>query len=185
MCIRDSSSGSYIIEVFNTFSNCITTDTVEVIFQPCSPFINALANDTITCSQQEVRLDASASNLFNAKLEWTAIDGMILSDGDTPFPLVTMGTFDLMLTDTVTGLFDNFRIEVPVDTLHPIASAGPDKILTCRDLTAILEGDAGISANRLSYEWTGPGFINLPDILQPEINAVSYTHLTLPTTPYV
>ncbi len=168
--IYTDSSGRYIIEVWNTLSNCIKTDTVNVVFEPCSPFINVLA-DTVTCNQKEVRLDASSSNLFNGRLEWMAIDGVILADADTPFPLVTAGRYELILTDTTTNLFDRFQIDVPVDTLHPQAFAGSDKILTCNITSAILEGDTtGSIRSNLLFDWIGPGQIIPQDSLRPEIN---------------
>ena len=164
-------SGRYIIEVWNTMSNCITTDTVDVAFEPCSPFINAIAVDTITCNQTEVRLDASSSNLFNGRLEWIAIVGTILADDDTPSPLVTAGIYELTLTDTTTSLFSNFQITVPIDTLHPQAFAGPDKVLTCFNTSAILEGDTtGSVRSNLQFDWNGPGQITPPNSLRPEIN---------------
>jgi len=75
-----------------------------------------------------------------------------------------------MVTDTMTNLFDNLRIMVPTDTVRPIANAGPDKVLTCRNPTSILEGSAGITVNNFEYLWNGPGIITTPDLMQPTIN---------------
>ena len=163
-------SGTYFLEVSNALNSCSIIDSVEVFFEPCAPGIRILANDTITCDVSQVRLDASSTDLTNARLEWIAIDGQILADGTTPFPLVTAGIFELMVTDTMTNLFDNLRIMVPTDTVQPIANAGPDKTLTCRNPTTILEGSAGITVNNFEYQWNGPGLITTPDIMQPTIN---------------
>ncbi len=163
-------TGRYFLEVTNTLNNCTIIDSVDVFFEPCAPGIQILSNDTITCDVAEVRLDASSSNLTNARLEWIAINGQIIADDNTPFPLVTAGVYELMVTDTVTMLSDKLQITVPTDTIRPRADAGPPKVLTCRNPTTILEGSAGITVNDFEYQWSGPGLITSPDILQPTIN---------------
>jgi gliding motility-associated-like protein/uncharacterized repeat protein (TIGR01451 family) len=169
--IEVDSSGWYVLSVTDNTSGCIAVDSVQINFLPCNPDIVVFNPDTVTCLVDTVRLDASPTDTTNNDLLWTALSGNILEGQDTRFPLVTVGTYRLEVTNRLTTLTSSIDVEVPADTLQPVAAALSPENLTCTDTLSNLDGTGSSIGMNYGYEWTGPGNITFPNTLITDTDA--------------
>lgn len=125
--------GVYYLEVTNTSNNCVVIDSVAVILDQQVPVAAVAPVDTLDCTTTEVLLDAGPSTpAADLIYSWT---GPGLS-GSVALPSITVGEpgeYRLIITDTLRLCQDTLLVTVPVDTLRPIADAGPEVQLTCAE----------------------------------------------------
>lgn len=162
------SSGWYVLTVTDNTSGCIAVDSVQINFLPCNPEIFVFDPDTVNCLIDTVRLDASMTDTSDNNFLWTALNGMILEGQTTPFPLVTAGNYRLEVTNRQTTLTSSIDVEVPTDTIQPLAAAVQPSNLTCSDTLTSLDGTGSSIGMNYAYEWSGPGNITFPTDLITE-----------------
>lgn len=151
--ITVDTTGFYVLKVTNTNSGCSSIDSVFINFLPCGPAIFISLPDTINCLFDRVRLDASASGLNNAQINWTALEGTILSGNQTPMPWVSAGLFRLVLRDTTTSLISTADVRVFADTIRPSAIVNDSFLITCLDTMVMLDGTRSTGNHPLNYFW--------------------------------
>jgi hypothetical protein len=101
--------------------------------------------DVITCIQEEVTLDGSASQ-GSGGIDfwyWSTWDGIIRTDPYQPFVDVTApGTYQLKVGTTVQGVtcYDSIEVVVLADTLGPLFTIEEPDRLSCRDSILTLRG---------------------------------------------
>ena len=149
-------AGIYILLVTDTSNGCTATDEAVVSDLSTDPVIQIEAPGVVTCSQPEISLDASGSDsgagiVFN----WTGINGgTIISGGDTPTPVVgSSGTYELTLTNTLTGCQSVGVVDVTDDLIQPMADAGPPLTISCSLPDLQLDGTGSSSGPGYSYSW--------------------------------
>ena len=131
--------------------------------------------------------------------------------GATIDPLVSSaGMYDLIVTDNSNGCTAQSSVEVLADENTPTANAGATQTITCTTSQVTLNGSGSSTGTDFTYEWQDENVNSISTSQNPStsqigvytiivtdnsngctaessvsIVAVSYTHLTLPTTPYV
>ena len=152
-----SESGIYELIVSNAANGCTATDMVEVQLDGDLPMADAGPDQMIKCNNY-VELDGSNSSSGPGIIyQWFAPDGTLL--GTTAMQhAATDGTYTLTVTDTSNGCSISSTAEVTMDTIHPIADAGPDRILGCgNNASVILGGNSSIGTD-YAYAWAMGGF---------------------------
>ena len=166
-------SGIYTLIVENANQDCADTAMVEVTLD-CLPTASILMPDTLSCSQQTIFLNADTSTAGpNIEYSWIAPDESCIIDGQNTntIEVSCAGTYNLLVENTFFGLVDTVSVEVFIDTIPPMAEAGPADTLTCDEPTTILDGSASSSGPGISYQWTqleNEFFIN--DSIQITVN---------------
>lgn len=152
-----SAPGIYRLTVTRTYPNGATFSSecdVQVFQNIQPPIANAGPDRNLTCKDTVLILDGSASSTGpNFTYLWTTTGGNILNGETTLAPTVdATGQYNLLVTDTSNGCTTTDFMLVGLDTLHPVAEAGPGDQLTCSDNTTVLNGSA--TPANVTYKWT-------------------------------
>jgi gliding motility-associated-like protein len=150
------SVGTYTLIAENTAQDCADTASIIVLLD-CTPDVIIADPTPITCAMQTITLDASLSSSDpNIQYEWTAPQESCIVNGQGTNLLEVScgGEYSLIVTNTSVGLSDTTTVEVPVDTIPPLADAGIPDTLTCDAPTALLDGSNSTQGTSIGYVWT-------------------------------
>lgn len=148
--------GTYYLTVTNTATGCQAVDSVQVDQDLLPALAQIAAPDTLTCSQDQITLDGSAStpNGF-LDFDWT---GPGMTSASSPQIMITEGgTYQLIVTRQDNFCQDTATVLVEQDTISPIADIGPGGILSCAQSTLTLGGPNTSSGPQYSYAWCENG----------------------------
>jgi len=169
-------AGIYYLEVTNANSNCTAIDSVEIISNNTLPIVDAGSDMQIDCANPTVQLDGTASSQGTEfEYQWTAFFGGTIDlggNGLTP-TVSTAGVYELVVTNTLSFCTEMASVQVSLDTLHPIASAGADIELNCNLSNTTLDGSASSQGSQFFYQWTalsGGPIVAGANMLQPQVN---------------
>ncbi len=166
-------AGSYVLQVSQ--ASCAVFDTVQVLAQQDTPFVYVELPDTLNCSVTVLTLDGTASaNGPGLIYTWLSPNGNILSGADGLQPLVDApGLYILSITDTLTSCQGMDSVLVAIDTLPPLADAGPDGLLSCAVDSVLLDGSGSYLPQGYEYHWTNSQGDELPwtGALQTVVNS--------------
>ncbi len=170
-----NAAGNYVLEITNTTNGCTSTVSVDVPIDNQEPTADAGASMEVTCGVTEVTLDGSGSDTgANFIYEWTTSDGNIISGVDSLSPIVgATGTYQLEVTNTLTGCTSVAEVFVDEDIEDPTAVAGLPQTLSCASTSAQLNGNGSSFGSNFIYEWTtlDGNIVSGENTLTPEINA--------------
>ena len=169
-----TTGGNYFLTVENTTNGCTAIDDVMINAINCAPMVMIDLPDTLTCLVTQITLDGSASsNWGTIKYEWTTGNGNIVGVNNLPEVVVSLpGTYQLVLTDTLTNETAFGSVVVEINNTNPVADAGITDTLNCLITSLNLDGSASSVGSSFSYEWTtGNGnIVNGFDGVQPLID---------------
>ncbi|MEM6965352.1 MAG: gliding motility-associated C-terminal domain-containing protein [Bacteroidota bacterium] len=148
--------GTYILLVTNTTNNCTATDEITVAEEVATPVADAGAQGLLTCGVTETQLDGSNSSAGTDFIyTWTTNDGIILFGENTTAPTIGgTGTYELIVTNAITGCTSNDFVDVLLDGNIPDAIATPDGVLNCNETTITLNGTNSSAGANFTYQWT-------------------------------
>ncbi|MBR9922527.1 MAG: T9SS type A sorting domain-containing protein [Bacteroidetes bacterium] len=148
--------GTYLLEVTDLNNGCSATSEVLVEDIQNEPFADAGPNQQITCDQQIVLLDGSASEAgANITYLWSTLDGVLLGDEHAPqIECNAPATYIFEVTDNNTGCTSTATVEVTEDVAVPVADAGPEAQLDCNHPTLMLDGSGSDSGSDFIYIWS-------------------------------
>ena len=155
-----NAAGIYQLTVTRTYdtglqfsSNCLA----EVMENKTPPVSDAGADLNLTC-QASVLLLGSNNTSTGAGITyaWTPGPGASIAAGEnSQFAQVTLpGNYYLLTTNTFTACAALDSVAVGVDTLYPVAFAGPGGQLTCSVGTLALSGSSNLAG--MNASWTSP-----------------------------
>jgi hypothetical protein len=175
-------AGTYTLTVTNTSNGCTSTDVTSVAANTTPPTASAGPDMSITCTNPTVTLDGNASSSgANFTYSWSGPG--IVSGGNTKTPLVNAGgTYTLTVTNTTNGCTATDQAVVTMNTTPPVASAGPDMMLTCTSSSVILNGNGSSSGANFTYSWSGPGIVSGGNTKMPVVNIQGTYTLTVTNT---
>ncbi len=157
--------------VIGTATNTCTDTAFSTVTVNTKPTADAGSDKVITCTTTSVQLGTAgvAGNTYN----WSPSPG--LSNANIAQPTATAaGTYRVIVTTTATGCKDTDEVVVTQNNALPNANAGNDKMLTCTNPTAQLNGSSTTSG--ISYSWAGVGIVSGGGTATPTVNAAgSYT----------
>ncbi|MCB0642243.1 MAG: gliding motility-associated C-terminal domain-containing protein, partial [Phaeodactylibacter sp.] len=149
-------SGTYFLTVTNNQSGCETMDSIVVTENTELPLTDAGADQMIDCLMASDTLDGTGSVAgADYTYEWLDPDMAFLSDQPTVI-VSEAGTYQLNVTNTVTGCVGTDFVDVAGDQDLPVVDAGADQTITCAQDTVTLDG-SGTTGGDLVFLWMGPG----------------------------
>lgn len=149
-------TGIYSLIVTNLDQSCSDTASTLVIVD-CAVFAAVAEPDTLTCTNLDVVLDGSASSSGSQiSYFWRSDEpGCIVTGQGSPSVTVSCsGFYTLVVTNSAIPISDSVTVFVPIDTMPPIADAGPSDTLTCLEPFAILNGANSSTGPDFTYQWT-------------------------------
>lgn len=161
--------GTYELQLTNTMTGCTATTTVVVLENTALPVSLVATPDSLTCN-----IPSDTLEVLNANAGWTYVwqttDGVILSDGNTPYPVIgSAGTYELTVNDLGNGCTFTLATTVYNDSNAPVATIGVSDSITCAHTDVFLPG-SGSSGTAYVYQWTGPGIVSGGNTLSPLVN---------------
>lgn len=156
----NGSIDTFNLIVINKDNLCRDTDYVFVL-EPtnCQPECDAGLSDTLTCVNDTLFLDGSASTMgTDICYQWIALSGNICGGDTTITPCIDApGIYELTVTSKVGGanFSESCQVEIFEDVVFPNADAGAMQFLTCADTCITLDGS--LSSQDVIYEWTTIG----------------------------
>ncbi|MCB0562943.1 MAG: gliding motility-associated C-terminal domain-containing protein [Phaeodactylibacter sp.] len=147
---------TYTLLVTDTANGCTATDTVVVTEDSSLPTAMAMSNDTLSCEVSAVALSGVGSSIgVEIEYEWRNGAGQLVS-GDIGTMVSSPGLYSLTVINTQTQCRSISTINVPIDTLSPLAIAGADVALDCANPEIELSGGSGPQPGIL-LEWKDEG----------------------------
>ncbi|MBK7409163.1 MAG: hypothetical protein IPJ40_14520 [Saprospirales bacterium] len=149
--------GEYCLHVINENNGCVSQacDSLVQLIDP--PLVYAGPDTALTCGITSLLLSGSPGAVGNYTLAWTTADGCITSD---PFvEMVTIecpGTYQLQVTDTITGCFAIDDLVVDNQTTPPVATILPPDPVTCAQPEIMLDGTTSLPLGAVTYSWFTP-----------------------------
>ncbi len=171
-----STTGTYTVTVTKSVNGCTALDAMVVSVDTSRPVANAGVNKIITCANTThvIGTAAIAGNTY----AWTPPAGLSNPAIAQPTASAT-GTFTLTVTQTANGCTKSDVVIVSVDTIHPAANAGADKIITCANPTHVI-GTPAVAGN--TYAWTPPLGLSDPALAQPTASTTGTYTVTVTKT---
>lgn len=152
--------GLYNVTVTNTQNNCTATDAVQVDLDADLPATNGGPDQILTCANDTLQLDGSAS-LSGAGITYAwAGPGIVAGEASNQSPNIFQpGNYTITVTNTLTGCSATDLVMVVADVDPPFADAGLDRVLTCAtSATGVaLDGSASSTGPNFSLQWSGSG----------------------------
>ncbi len=151
--------GWYYLTVTNTATGCVGLDSVFVD-QDLAPAFAEIGNpDTLTCANDEITLDGSASTPAGLlDFEWSGPSGAVVGNNATIL-ITEGGDYQLIVIRQDNFCRDTAMIFVEQDTISPIADIGPGGVLTCAEPTLTLGGPNSSTGPEYTYSWCENGQI--------------------------
>lgn len=152
--------GTYILIASNTLNGCTSTDTIQVVPNEDFPVITTTpaSDSTLTCAVETIQLTASVNvDPLNYIFNWAATNGgeIVMGTENTLTPsIVAPGLYTIEVTDTTTNCTALAEITIGIDTIPPVADAGPDLALTCTVTSDTLVGPMTSTGDNFTYSWT-------------------------------
>lgn len=178
--------GRYTLSVTDT-AGITATLTTEVIALNVPPGADAGPDRSINCRDSAVMLGGvNSSTGPHIRYTWSSQGGAVVTPADAAFGTVEQtDVFVLEVLDTFTGCLSTDTVLVLLDTVAPVAEAGPDKLITCDTPFAIPDGAGSTLGNSITYLWTAspPGNIAAGNTsLNPIVNAAGVYRLEVENT---
>jgi len=148
--------GRYLLEITNQTNGCSDTSSVLVAPDFSAPVGSVLHADTLTCAVRKITLFANASSPVGnpIRYNWIADAGQHINGPNTLNPEVQeAGMYTLIIFDEVNGCSTKVSVQVAVDTLSPLASAGLDQIWNCATSQLLLSGSNSNGQHPLHFDW--------------------------------
>jgi hypothetical protein len=154
--------GLYILQVMDDLTGCTAIDSIVVSEDNNYPPLSAPTPAQLNCELTSTVLQGSSPVGGQILLKWATIsanDTTYLGSGST-LSISVPGNYYLIGFDPINGCYNAIPVTVTQNILTPSVDAGPDDVITCDDVSIILNGSANGQGAVLSYTWTAPAFPN-------------------------
>jgi gliding motility-associated-like protein len=172
-----SAPGTYTLTVTNAASGCTTDDVITIEQNITPPLADAGTDKSFTCIVKNIQIGTTviAGNTYS----WLPSTG--LNNPNVPQPTATKtGTYTVTVTNTSNGCKATDSIQLTMDTIRPVADAGPDQTLVCLNINTTASTTLGApSVSNYSYVWTPAELLSDPSAAQPATNNTGIYILTV------
>ena len=167
-----NTGGTYTLIVQDRNSGCLDTAMVEVVADTLAPISDAGEAQIIDCGQRTVSLGGSnTSNGPEFVYQWFALRGTIIGPIDEQTASTdTSGFYIFSVLDTSNGCRDTSAVSVTANLEQPIADAGFDVELDCRNPSVSLDGSNSTELPATLFQWEGQCIITPADVSSIEVN---------------
>ena len=175
-----SSSTTYTAT--NSVNGCVATDLVSVDVNTNVPIANAGNDLAVTCVTNPNGGSIGSAAVPGVSYSWSPATGLSATNVANPTALPTSTTtYTLTTTDNTSGCTATDNILVSVNTIVPVANAGPDVLIDCimnpNGATLGAQASSGVT-----YNWSPTAGLSDASISNPSANPVSSTTFTVTAT---
>ncbi len=147
------SPGTYTLLVTNPANGCTADTSVQVLQDLAAPAADAGPPAVLTCDEPALNLLGSGSGGPAIGYAWEGPG--IVSGSDSLTPTVNLpGDYTLVVTDLSNGCSTAATVTIGLDTLAPVAVAGPGAQLSCAVSQLALDGSASSNGPNFQYLWS-------------------------------
>lgn len=145
--------GRYYLTIQNNHTGCSNIDSVDIAIDSQSPLADAGQDQSLTCLQSEVTLNAQNSSLgSNFEIHWEDSNGNILGNNPT-FNTDEPGAYSIVVSSNTNGCVERDTVLVTRNIAEPIAAASANSIIDCSEQPVLLDGSASTSGELFSFLW--------------------------------
>ncbi len=154
-----SETGLYFLTVTNELTGCESTDSIAIFGDLLQPIADAGDDFELNCAETFIILDGEElGELPNEDdsfilYEWYDADYNLLQSGEDSLTVVNPGTYNLVLSESITFCADTATVVITQDPAVPFADAGDDVFADCADGSATLNGSGSAPAD-FNFLWT-------------------------------
>jgi hypothetical protein len=174
--------GTYNLVVTNTLNGCKNSDVIVVLIDTIKPVISAGPDLVLNCFNNSIdTLNGSLSGSGpNFEFMWTG-PGISTGNQHDIRPVINQpGTYDLVVTNTISTCSATSQSVVSIDIAAPVADAGADKTIDCV-LTSVSIGANSSSGINFDYLWSGPGITALNQSQKTPVVSIAGTYALVVT----
>lgn len=148
--------GTYTLLVTDTGNGCTSSVNINVQIDTLSPQASAGVTDQIDCIDPSISLQGSGQTFSGtAQIQWSTVNGNILSGATTYSPLVNQaGTYQLLVTDLKNGCTAANTVTITSDFSVPTVIIALPPVLTCALPDGMLNATASVSGPQITPTWT-------------------------------
>lgn len=178
--VQVDAAGTYTLILTDPASGCADTVSTQITADQSLPQAQAQVQGVLTCIQTSLPLDGTGSETGqDVVYQWSTADGNLNGPAQSlQSSCNAPGTYTLLVTDTGNGCTSQVSVTVAIDTLTPVANAGPTEQLDCLDPVLTLQGNGQAFSGNAVIQWTTNGgqILSGGNTLSPMINQMgTYT----------
>lgn len=174
--------GDYLVLVENLANGCLDSAAITIVRNEILPNVDAGPDLVLDCLQDTaLAISLGSDQGLEFDYQWTTTSGSITGDTLLQPVFSAAGTYILTILNTQNLCSDTDTLEVTDIRSFPLADIQPALTLTCADPTIPLDGSASDQGHHL-HLWTGPGTIQNPGTLLPEVQSPGWFTLTVTDT---
>lgn len=149
-------AGDFFFTVIDTVSGCQTIDTIKVDENIQAITFELDKEVFLDCDQSEILIgEPNANTSEDIRFTWSSETGNIVEGMNESAALVNeAGLYSINVINTLNGCTYADSIEVNSDKLLPIADAGLNQTLTCREELIIIGSENTSVGDQFQYNWT-------------------------------
>lgn len=144
--------GTYTLIITDESNGCTAEVEVEAEQNIDEPTPDVSVDGILNCEITSTMLDASGSN-SNGGTSYQWLNGTTEIGTDPQINVDAPGTYTLIVTDEVSGCTAEATVDVEQDIEEPIPDASVSGLLTCEQLSVMLDGASSSGNGILEYEW--------------------------------
>lgn len=147
-------AGNYTVTATDT-TGLFTVVSVLVPGDTLSPTIDAGENVNLSCSTSTQLLEGRLLSSETVLFEWYPANEPANVLSTTTQAIINVpNDYVFFVENSNTGCFSRDTVTVGLDTISPLAIAGPEQAITCIQDFARLEGENSSSGLTFSYQWS-------------------------------
>lgn len=177
--------GWYVVTVVNESNGCISTDSIRVNARFDEPEFEIEQQGALDCSGAIAELSLINTDGVNYSVQWNSVAGNILTDPSADFIFVDQsGWYFISATHPLSNCVRIDSVEVINNAELPVADAGPNRILNCRDSIVELDGTLSDQGMEMVFLWTtnNGNIVSGESSPNPLVNAAGIYYLTVSNT---
>ncbi len=174
--------GTYTLTLTNSTSFSVSID-FEVFENATPPVADAGTEATISCAQPIAIIGGNNTSDGAEYVQvWRSKSGEpVVPNNSATIAVNRPDTYFLEVLNVMTGCIATDSVEVRIDTVPPVAEAGPSVALNCNTPAAVLDGVGSSAGAGISYNWASASgnIVSGGNTLTPTINAAGLYFLTV------
>jgi gliding motility-associated-like protein len=173
----------FVVILDDLAANNAVNNLFSVTWPGAPPSLSTVCNpitDTVTiCNGGSTNLSVTGSALASFNWSWSPTTGLSPTTGATVTASPTTNTLYTITGTPTNPCFNPVTQQIYVKVVPGTtnANAGPNKVVSCTALTAILAGST--TTPGATYSWAGPGVVSGGTTLAPTVNAPGLYTLTV------
>lgn len=170
--LNTTQPGRYFFELKDPATGCQAIDSILVLADFDPSFVDAGLPKVLNCKITQTTLKGKTSSEADHILyQWISPSGADISNQMT-VNVDQPGWYILTITNAKNGCSNRDSVEVKLDRMPPVVSAGADQSLDCTVKTASLQGNVTAGDDSVVYTWTTTAdfIFNNPNQLTQTVN---------------